>query len=539
MKRIIGIILLLALTNAVYAETAPEEAWNKTFGGDGGERAWSVQQTSDGGYIIAGDARSYGAGGSDFWLVKTDSNGNKVWDKTFGGAGLEWACSVQQTSDGGYILAGRTDSYGAGGSDFWLVKTDSNGNKVWDKTFGGTAGDEAYDVQQTSDNGYILAGRTGSYGAGNGNFWLVKTDSKGNEQWNRTFSGTGPGEAESVQQTSDGGYILAGRTDSCSDRGFDFWLVKTDSNGNKTWDKTYGGTGRDTAYSVQQTSDRGYILAGATYSYGAGGSDFSDVWLVKTDSNGNKAWDKTFGGTARDEAYDVQQTSDGGYILAGQISSYGAGSWDFWLIKVGGVYTPTPTGSISVSSAPSGADIYLDGAYKGTTPATISDVTPGSHALKLEKYGYEEWLTSVQVTSGVTKSITAHLAHADVSPPAIRIDRIPESSRNVHHDNKSPLGRNAYNQGRSNRFKIKLRFRGTSDNSRANRTKRLFRNHTNHNQQRRGRHLYPIRGQPDRKPSDDRPVDLKASVWCLGHQQFIREIRIRNLHLHPDHRIRR
>jgi hypothetical protein len=371
MKRIIGIILLLALTNAVYAETAPEEAWNKTFGGDGGERAWSVQQTSDGGYIIAGDARSYGAGGSDFWLVKTDSNGNKVWDKTFGG----------------------------------------------------TAGDEAYDVQQTSDNGYILAGRTGSYGAGNGNFWLVKTDSKGNEQWNRTFSGTGPGEAESVQQTSDGGYILAGRTDSCSDRGFDFWLVKTDSNGNKTWDKTYGGTGRDTAYSVQQTSDRGYILAGATYSYGAGGSDFSDVWLVKTDSNGNKAWDKTFGGTARDEAYDVQQTSDGGYILAGQISSYGAGSWDFWLIKVGGVYTPTPTGSISVSSAPSGADIYLDGAYKGTTPATISDVTPGSHALKLEKYGYEEWLTSVQVTSGVTKSITAHLAHADVSPPAIRIDK--------------------------------------------------------------------------------------------------------------------
>ena len=557
MKRIIGIILLLALTNVVCAETAPEEAWNKTFGGYSTERGWSVQQTSDGGYILAGDTRSYGAGGSDFWLVKTDSDGNKEWDKTFGGTGLEWPCSVQQTSDGGYILAGRTDLYGAGNIDFWLVKTDSNGNKEWDKTFGGTSGDEAHSVQQTFDGGYILAGDTGSYGAtGNSDFWLVKTDSEGAKQWDRTFSGFCSDGAESVQQTSDGGYILAGYTDSYGDSGFDFWLVKTDSSGNKEWDKTFGGTDRDEAYSVQQTFDGGYILAGNTKSYGAGGSDF---WLVKTDSNGNKEWDKTFGGTITELARSVRQTSDGGYILAGCTGSYGAGSldawlvktdsdgnkeWDMtfggtdddraqsvhqtsdggyilagsmalftgdaWLIKVGGISTPTPTSdirvwsslsgariyldgvyqgvtgsawfwiygvstgyhtirleksgyedytetvyvstgdtasvsayltatppptttptptptlpttSISVSSAPSGADIYLDGAYKGTTPATIPDVPPGSHALKLEKYGYEEWLTSLHITSGVTEPITAHLTVADVSPPAIRIDK--------------------------------------------------------------------------------------------------------------------
>jgi hypothetical protein len=536
MKRIIGIILLLALTNVVYAETAPEEEWSKTFGGTGFDGAHSVQQTSDGGYILAGQTSSYGVGSGDFWLVKTDSEGNKEWDKTFGGAYSDRAHSVQQTSDGGYILTGDTHSYGAaGGADFLLVKTDSNGNKVWDKTFGGAYSDYAYSVQQTSDGGYILAGDTHPFDAGGWNFWLVKTDSEGNEQWDKTFGRTGYYDrAHSVQQTADGGYIIAGDTDSygagstnfwlvktdsfgneqwnktfgtgeaksvqqTADGGYiiaggastDFLLVKTDSEGNKEWDNTFGGASlSNLANSVQQTSDGGYILAGWTWSSDAGSHDFL---LVKTDSEGNKEWDKTFGGTDGDWAFSVQQTSDNGYILAGHTSSYGAGSHDFWLVKVGSAPTPTPTGnidvrsdpsgasiyldgvyegttpatisdtspgshtikltksgyvdymttvyvsagdtesvdatltpttgSISVSSAPSGADIYLDGAYKGTTPATIPDVPPGSHTLKLEKYGYAEWLTSVYVTSGVTESITAHLTAADISPPAIRIDK--------------------------------------------------------------------------------------------------------------------
>jgi len=318
--------------NAMSAGTAPEEEWAKTFGGTDLDWATSVQQTSDGGYILAGFTDSYGAGFRDFWLIKTDSNGNKEWDKIFGGTGYDAAYSVQQTSDDGYILAGFTNSYGAGSHDFWLVKTDSNGNKEWDKIFGGTSYDAAYSVQQTSDGGYILAGLTYSYGAGD--VWLVKTDSNGNKQWDKTFGGTGSDAAESAQQTSDGGYILVESTTSYGAGSHDFWLVNTDSDGNKRWSNTFGGAGDDGAYSVQQTSDGGYILAGFTGSYSA--DSYGDAWLVKTDSNGNNVWNKTFGGTGGDGARSVQQTTDGGYILAGRTWSYGAGSWDFWLIKVGG-----------------------------------------------------------------------------------------------------------------------------------------------------------------------------------------------------------
>ncbi|MCW7071423.1 MAG: hypothetical protein OCU12_03690 [Methanophagales archaeon] len=157
----------------------PEEEWSKTFGGSDYDFAMSVQQTTDGGYIIAGSTDSYGAGSYDFWLVKTDSDGNKEWDKTFGGSDYDWAESVQQTTDGGYIIAGFTRSYGAGDRDFWLVKTDANGNKEWDKTFGGSDYDFASSVQQTADGGYIIAGSTASYGAGDKDFWLVKV--KGEE----------------------------------------------------------------------------------------------------------------------------------------------------------------------------------------------------------------------------------------------------------------------------------------------------------------------------------------------------------------------
>jgi len=335
-RRKFRIVLLFAILSTTLAfvslgcasGTPPEETWNKTFGGYSAERALSAQQTSDGGYILAGDTRSYGAGESDFWLVKTDLEGNKEWDATFGGTGLEWAHSVQQTSDGGYILAGYTSSYGAGESDFWLVKTDSNGNKEWDRTYGGTKSDSARSVQQTSDGGYILAGDTMSYGAGSNDVWIVKTDSGGNMEWDRIFGGTDSEWVRSVQQTSDNGYILAGVTGSYGADGYNFWLVKTDSEGNKGWDRTFGGNSDDLAESVRQTSDGGYILAGVTMSYGTGRFDF---WLVKTDSDGDKEWDRTFGGTDTEWALSVQQTSDDGYILTGVTGSYGAG--DFWLVK--------------------------------------------------------------------------------------------------------------------------------------------------------------------------------------------------------------
>jgi hypothetical protein len=237
--------------------------------------------------------------------------------------------SVQQTSDGGYILLGYTWSFGAGKGDVWLIKTDARGNKEWDKTFGGSDDDWGSSVQQTKDGGYILLGGTYSFDTSY-DFWLIKTDAWGNKQWEKTFGGNCADYGRSVQQTKDGGFILLGDTaDIVTER--DFWLIKTDAQGNKEWDKTFvGWRGDDLSNSVQQTSDGGYILLGSTWSFGAGKGDF---WLIKTDARGNKEWDKTFGGSDDDWGSSVQQTSDGGFILLGGTESFGAGDADFWLIK--------------------------------------------------------------------------------------------------------------------------------------------------------------------------------------------------------------
>jgi len=320
------IITMMQFTLHAHASSPPSMKWNKTYGGDKPDGAYFVQQTNDNGYIIAGYTRSSGAGSSDFWVVKTDSNGNTQWNKTYGGIGRDEAYSVQQTSEEGYIIAGSTRSFGAGLSDFWLVKTDSNGEIVWNKTYGGPYYEEAYSVQQTSDGGYIAAGSTNSLGSED--FWLVKTGPDGGMQWNKTFGGFFDDIAFCTQQTNDGGYIVCGYAGSLITGFEDFWLLKTDSDGNEIWNKTYGGDNSDYAHFVQQTSDNGYVIAGSTYS----SSTAFDVWLIKTDSSGNMQWNKTYGGALDEEAYAVQQTSDGGYIIAGFTDSF-SDNRDVWLIK--------------------------------------------------------------------------------------------------------------------------------------------------------------------------------------------------------------
>jgi hypothetical protein len=258
-----------------------------------------------------------GGSGNEALLIKTDAFGNVQWAKTYGGTLADIAHSVQQTSDGGYIVAGYTWSFGTGG-DILLIKTDANGNVQWAKTYGGTNNDYAFSVRQTPDGGYIVAGTTNSFGAGWSDIFLIKTDAFGNVQWAKTYGEAGYDEALSVRQTSDGGYIVASWTNSFGAGGGDVFLIKTNASGNLQWAKTYGGVNDDIAYSVQQTSDGGYIVAGATYSFGAGSND---VFLVKIDTFGNLQWVKTYGGTGSYQARSVQQTSDGGYIVAGRTGS--------------------------------------------------------------------------------------------------------------------------------------------------------------------------------------------------------------------------
>jgi hypothetical protein len=321
-------LVLVGLGVGKSVAQAPSWEWAKTFGGSKDDEGFSVQQTSDGSFIIVGRTESFGAGEDDVWLIKTDADGNKLWEKTFGGIRDDQGHSVQQTSDGGFILVGNTESFGAGDADVWLIKTDADGNKLWEKTFGGSRYDYGYSVRQTSDGGFIIVGYTASFGARD--VWLIKTDANGNKQWDRTFGGSDSDVGYSVQQTSDGGFIIVGYTVSFGAGKDDVWLIKTDANGNKQWDRTFGGSVWDGGSSVQQTSDGGFIIVGGTASFGAG---LADVWLIKTDASGNKQWDRTFGGSVWDWGSSVQQTRDGGFILVGGTRSFGAGDADVWLIK--------------------------------------------------------------------------------------------------------------------------------------------------------------------------------------------------------------
>ena len=307
--------------------------WTRTFGGNADDEGFSVQETSDGGFIIAGTTRSFGAGFEDVYLIKTNASGDTLWTKTYGGTSWDQGFTVQETSDGGFIIAGRTRSFGAGQRDVYLIKCDSQGDTLWTKTFGDNAWDEALSVRETSDGGFIIAGTTRSFGAGQRDVYLIKTDSSGNSLWARTFGGTSDDEGLCVRETSDGGFIITGMTRSFGAGQRDVYLIKTDSLGDTLWTKTFGGSNSDEGLSVQQTLDSGYFITGWTESFGAG---LSDVYMIKTNSLGDTLWTRTFGGIADDEGLSVQETSEGGFIIAGWTESFGSGEKDVYLIKTDG-----------------------------------------------------------------------------------------------------------------------------------------------------------------------------------------------------------
>jgi hypothetical protein len=300
--------------------------WNKTYGGTGDDIASAIIQAGDG-FVILGMTSSFGAGGFDYWLVRVDSDNNILWNRTYGGVADDFGTSVIKTSDGGYALTGWTNSFGSGGEDIWLVKTDGSGNMVWNKTYGSNYNDEAHDLVQTGDGGYLIAGDT-SFASGNEDACLLKVGSNGSMLWNRTFGGPALDTFLSIVQLNDGSIALSGCTASYGSGSNDAWLVKTDSTGTLQWNKTYGGPNDEQAYALINAVDGGFALAGQTTV-----DTQKYYWLAKTDSSGNMEWNITNNATMDNFAYSVAQAKDSGYVLCGTTNTNDNGE-DFLIVKI-------------------------------------------------------------------------------------------------------------------------------------------------------------------------------------------------------------
>ena len=451
MKNAMIIVLLFAAVSAAFAQ--PTIEWQKSFGGTNSDDAYSIQETSDGGYIVAGGSRSSdgdvtghhssshpGIFTRDYWVVKLDSAGNIEWQKSLGGSENDYAYSIQQTSDGGFVVAGFsysndgdvTGHHGIPGDslDYWIVKLNSIGNIEWQKSLGGSNNDWAHSIQQTVDGGYIVAGRsnsndgdvTGHHGiTGYPDYWIVKLNTTGNIEWQKSLGGSGWDVANSIQQTGDDGFIVAGYStsndgDVTGNHGsFDYWVVKLNGSGSIEWQKSLGGSDSDYAHSIQQTSDGGFIVAGRGHSNNGdatGNHGSSDFWVVKLNSSGNIEWQKSLGGIDYEEAYSIQQTVDGGYIVAGRSSSNDGdvtgnhGESDYWVVKL------NSTGNIEWQKSLGGSDYEVaysiqqtsDGVFivAGYSHSNDGDVT-GHHGHTSWSYT-DYWIAKLSPQDGISEN---------------------------------------------------------------------------------------------------------------------------------------
>ena len=434
MKKLFFIVFLFSV-GMRFVNAQPTIQWQKSLGGSNAEWAYDIQQTIDGGYIVCGVSGSsdgdvsVNKGNGDFWIVKLDANGTIEWQKTYGGSADEWAYSISQTIDGGYIVSGFSNSndgdatINKGLSDCWIIKLDSLGNIEWQKSYGGSSGENANSIKQTIDGGYIFAGFSGSIngdisghhgGVTFSDFWVVKIDVSGVIEWEKSYGGTSYEYAFDIQLNQDGGYMVAGKARSTdgdvtnNNGGEDYWLIKIDSLGNLLWQKNYGGTGNDIANSVQPTIDGGYILAGTSNSTDGDITGINnggiDGWIVKTDNLGGIEWEKLYGGSFNDDAQTVRRTVEGNYIFTGKT---GITSYDFWVVEMdstGGINWQQTYGGSSSDYAYSISQTNDNGFIMcGGSTSLDGDVT-GNHGLddfwvvKLNPYtGMDELITEQEI----------------------------------------------------------------------------------------------------------------------------------------------
>jgi hypothetical protein len=360
---------------------APHIEWQRVYGNSENDFLYAVQQTRDGGYVLAGSSlppadgtkTAQGFGGADFWVVRVEPTGPQVWDRCFGGLDFDSAKSLQETSDGGFIIGGGSWStnsgnktslhYGTAVNDFWVLRLDASGNKIWERDYGGSYDDPLRQVAQTADGGFFLCGGSASPISGNktapnygsGDYWVVRVNANGEHVWDQSYGGNNRDLAWCAALTRDGGLVLGGGSISAASAtktstnygDFDFWLVRTDASGRQLWDRTYGGIYDDTMYSVAETPDGGFVMAGRSFSPPGGNKTSpnhgnADYWVVRTDAGGNKLWDQSFGGTSDDLPTALAATADGGVVIGGRAfsgiegtkTSTNFGSGDYWVIRL-------------------------------------------------------------------------------------------------------------------------------------------------------------------------------------------------------------
>lgn len=342
--------------------------WQKCFGGTGSEQGFSIISTNDGNYVFAGSASSNnndvsgGNGSNDFWVVKFNATGTILWQKCYGGTSYEWAYGVKQASDNGYYVVGATASINndvsgnfGGVTDGWVIKLDENGELLWQKCLGGTGTDAIRDVLTTADGGCIVVGYTNSVdnnavgNHGNNDVLVVKLNSSGTVEWSKCYGGTSADSGQKIITTNDGNYIFVGTAGSNnndvsgSNGGQDIWVVKINTSGNIIWQKCFGSSYSDIGRSIAKTSDGNYVLTGEVNGNngdvsGANANGFADVWIVKIDDLGNLLWQKCVGGINADSSSAIQQTTDGGYIIAGSTFATDNvttnGLYDYYVVKL-------------------------------------------------------------------------------------------------------------------------------------------------------------------------------------------------------------
>ncbi len=443
--------ILLFLISSFGFTQVPSIEWQKSLGGTNQEYAYCIKQTNDGGYIVAGESVSpvggiitNNYGSYDCWVVKLNNAGVVQWQKSLGGSDYDRAYTIQQTADGGYVLVGTTSSNNFdvtghyGSSDIWVVKLNSVGVIEWQKALGGSSVDEGFSIQQTSDGGYVLCGVTFSTNGlvtnGQGG-WILKLNNLGTLQWQKKIGSFGC-FMNCIQQTTDGGYIAAGYSNGPLGN-TDYHIVKLDNLGIIQWEKYYGGTSSDYAYFIQQTNDGGYIVAGDTNSTNTDvtqNNGSTDYWILKLNSIGELQWQKALGGSSFDYGKSVQQTTDGGFIVCGNTNSNNGlvtgnqGDTDYWVVKLNNLGSVLWQKTLGGSGTDNGQSIQQtsDGGFiiAGTTGSSNGDVT-------IQNGDRDFWIVKLSAAN-LSNNNFSNINEVNIFPNPTKNQIIIQSSENTN-----------------------------------------------------------------------------------------------------------